>query len=440
MNKVLCATDLSEASRPVLMVAAALTRFMKGELELLHVIDLPPSLPPRFLRDGAVTDIQAQATAIAEERKAELATSGIDVRISVRLAPVFSGIVERAKETGAALLVMGTHARSGSARLFLGSVAEKAVREAPCPVLIVPPEAGGRLVGAGPYKRPLKVLAGIDATPASDAALEWLRDFMQDAPCDLRLVHLYWPIREHERLGIAPVDGFESDPEVTDVLARELKAHIASHLGRTDVALAFRAMWGAEEDPLAWEAETDDADLVVVGTTRRRGSTAIATVRSSRVPVLCVPGPPSRVGPARLKPVRMVLATTDFSPLANAAVGEAYRLLLGGGGTVVLAHVAEGGGADLDAERENQIETALLALAPGAARRHRIRTRTVVVNDSSPGEAIVKTIRRLAPDVVVMASHGRTGIGRAIHGSVTEHVARMSPRPLLIVPRPPDPS
>ena len=63
-----------------------------------------------------------------------------------------------------------------------------------------------------------------------------------------------------------------------------------------------------------------------------------------------------------------------------------------------------------------------------------LTARTAVAADPSAGEAIVKAIRRIAPDLVVMSSHGRSGIKRAVRGSVAEHVIRAAAKPVLIVP------
>jgi nucleotide-binding universal stress UspA family protein len=99
----------------------------------------------------------------------------------------------------------------------------------------------------------------------------------------------------------------------------------------------------------------------------------------------------------------------------------------------VLANIVEGNPI-VDSDRQNEIETSLLGLVPPFVDSHAIRTRTFVTGGASPGDAIVKAIRRFNPDVVVMASHGRSGLSRTLHGSVTEHVARRSSRPLLVVP------
>ncbi len=434
MNTIICAIDLAETARPVTAVAAALARSLHARLELLHVVHLPPGLAPEYLREADIVDVRADAATRVEARAAELRQTGIDVTACVLLDLVDAGILKRVRDAGADLLVLGTHARQGAARFFLGSVAERTVRDAPCPVVVVPPNAGGRLARAEPFPGPLKVTAGIDASVASDAALDWLRRIEGQTSCDLRLVHLYWPPREHERLGLAAPDPYEADPEAIAVLKRELHGHVQAHLGRKDVPLRVRPMWGAEEDPLAWEAETDDADLLVVGTSQARGSTAIGALRSARVPVVCVPRRVGETARHGLAPVRTVLVTTDFSSLGNGAVAMAYRLLLRGGGQVVLAHVAEPGPLGLDPDRQREIETCLLALVPPGIDGHPIHTRTFVTAGRSPGEAIVKAIERLAPDLVVMSSHGRSGIGRTLHGSVAEAVVRASPKPVLIVP------
>ncbi len=434
MTTILCAVDLTASARPVMAVAASLARSLHAKVELLHVLHLPPGLPAEYLSEEVIVDVKLGATNVMNARAAELRDTGIDVQAQVAVDVVDDGILARLRQTGADVLVVGTQARQGAARLFVGSVAERIVRTAPCPVVVVPPSTAGRLATGEAVSGPLKVVAGIDLSPASDAALAWLRTVDGQIPCDMRLVHLYWPTREHERLGLAPPDPVVADPEVVAVLTRELRSHVHANLGRADVPLRVRRFWGSEDDQLVWEAETDGADLLVVGTSQGRHSTALAAIRSAHLPVACVPHTRRDAAPRRLGPVRTVLVATDFSPLGNAAVPEAYRLLLPGGGEVVLFHVAEPGPLGLDPARRGEIETQLLALVPHDVDVYGIRTRTAVVADGSAGEAIIKAVRRIGPDVVVMSSHGRSGLRRAARGSVAEHVMRAAPRPVLIVP------
>ena len=88
------------------------------------------------------------------------------------------------------LIVMGTHGANGFERLLLGSITEKVVRKAGCPVLTVPPRAhsSSRL----PFRR---ILCPIDFLPASAAGLRFALSMAQEAEAELLLLHvLEWPI------------------------------------------------------------------------------------------------------------------------------------------------------------------------------------------------------------------------------------------------------
>jgi nucleotide-binding universal stress UspA family protein len=132
--------------------------------------------------------------------------------------------------------------------------------------------------------------------------------------------------------------------------------------------------------------------------------------------------------------VRTVLALTDFSPSGNAAIAQAYRLLQPNGGDVVLAHVTKPDPFGLEPTRQEEIENCLLALVPEDVDRANIRTRTFVTADIVPGEAIIKAIRRFAPDLVVMAAQGGTAAHPGDHGMTTEDVVWNSPKPVVVIP------
>ncbi|HVV51767.1 MAG TPA: universal stress protein [Polyangia bacterium] len=432
MGTILCATDFSPASAAVTSVAAAFSRLSGFPVELFHVFQTPASFAPNGLDELETNDLRTWAEERIAAQAETLRGTGIGVRTSVALAPS-DEIAAHARAIGANLLVLGTHGRKGPLRFLLGSVAEQTIRTAHCPILIVPQSAAPhRLTRARPGT-PLKVVVGIDFSPASDAALAWLRGLLDLTPCEVRLVHLYVPAREHERLGFDPPMPFEVNREVVDILARDLRVRVHAAVG-TDFALRVRPNWGGEDDPLAWEAETDEADLLVIGTSQTRHSTALATVRGAHLPVVCVPRLDQAPKPERLAPVRSILAVTDFSPVGNAAVREAYRLLLPAGGDVVLTHVAKPDRLGLEPSRQEELETCLLGLVPQEIDRAGIRTRTFVTSNFVPSEAILKAINRFEPDLVVMAAHGDASARRGGHGMVTEDVVWNSPKPVVIVP------
>ncbi|MFL5303740.1 MAG: universal stress protein [Polyangia bacterium] len=420
MTTIVCATDASASSGHVITTAAAMSRLYDAELELFHTVAIPPTYPPDVTDEQMVAELRDAAEAAVSAQVAAVRAGGLPVRTRVQLGGP-DAIVDRAREADAALLVLGTHARRGAARLLLGSVAERTLRAAPCPTLVVPPSAVGALV-AQPKPARLKVVAGIDFSPASDAALSWLGTLRTRVDCDIRLIHLFVPAVEHDRLGLERPMPFEVSAEVVEALARELRPRVQARTG-TDFVLRIRPLWGGEDDPLAWEADTDDADLLVIGTSQARRSTALRTVRGARVPVVCVPRDETPAKAEPLLPIKTVLVPTDFSAGAAATVETAYRLLMATGGDLVLAHIAQPDELGLDPSRQEEIENCLLGLVPEDLSLPHVHLRPLVVADPSPGEAIVKAVRRVGADLVVMAP-----------GTITDHVVRNAAQPVLVVP------
>ncbi|HVY36834.1 MAG TPA: universal stress protein [Polyangia bacterium] len=421
MTTILCATDASSSSASVVTAAVAMSRLTDADLELFHAVAIPPTYPPDVTDEQMVAELRDAAEAAVCAQAASARAGGARVRTRVQLGGP-DAIADRAREIEAALLVLGTHARHGAARLLLGSVAERTLRAAPCPTLVVPPSATGALVAQTKPAR-LKVVAGIDFSPASDAALAWLGALRARVDCEIRLIHLFVPAVEHDRFGLDPPLPFEANAEVVEALARELRPRIHARTG-TDFALRIRPLWGGEDDPLAWEADTDGADLLVIGSSQTRRSTALRTVRGARVPVVCVPrdeAPPARTEP--LQPIKTILVPTNFSAAATAAITTAYRLLAPTGGDVVLAHIAPPDELGLEPSRQEEIESCLLGLIPEELALPHVHLRTLVVADPSPGEAIVKAVRRVGADLVVMAG-----------GTITDHVIRNAGHPVLVVP------
>jgi nucleotide-binding universal stress UspA family protein len=434
METILCATDLSESSRVVAACAASLAKALHAKIDLVHAIPPLLSMTPEMF-PGVVLERQRSGAETALNRQAEaLRTLGVEVTSTLLVGYPDEIVAERAKIEGTSLVVVGNHARSPVGRAFVGSVTERTVRHAACPVLVVPP-SGGSLVDWTSHMRPLRVTAAIDLSAASDAALEVVQRLGARVGSATRFVHLYWPPREHERLGLEAPNEWEPSRDAVDVLTRELRERVSRIVGQDAGPIRARPSWGQEENPLAWEAETDDADILVVGTSQARHSTAIDVLRGAHLPVLCVPARLAVPHELPLLPIRHVLVTTDFSPLGNTAVKEACRLVLHGG-VVTLVHVVEGEAEALGPDARNEIETCLLALVPPAANPHTIHARVLALAGPSAAARIVQAVHRVGPDLVVMSSHGRTGLARAVRGSVAEQVMRESPKPVLVVPRP----
>ena len=141
LSKVLCAVDFSEPSRAAIRYAADLARQYDAELELLHVYHVPGyAFPEGVVVAGpeVMNDLLTQIAESLEESRRFAITSGATrvTTTSVQGTP-WTEIVRRAEERGHDLIVVGTHGRTGLTHVLLGSVAEKVVRRAPCPVLTV---------------------------------------------------------------------------------------------------------------------------------------------------------------------------------------------------------------------------------------------------------------------------------------------------------------
>jgi len=142
IKKILCPVDFSKSSDHALRYALAFGQAHHAELVLVHVMDYAAvdvlDYPSAF---EFSTQINEKMREIAGERLQQLAaaTQGEYAKVSSRLATgtPFLEIVSLAREERVDLIVMGTHGRSGLAHVFMGSVAEKVVRKAPCPVLTV---------------------------------------------------------------------------------------------------------------------------------------------------------------------------------------------------------------------------------------------------------------------------------------------------------------
>jgi nucleotide-binding universal stress UspA family protein len=141
--------------------------------------------------------------------------------------------------------------------------------------------------------------------------------------------------------------------------------------------------------------------------------------------------------------IRSILVPTDLSELSLQALPMAYALLRPHGGRVELCLVHERApaveGADLrlalplEDHQRDELELRLRALAPATAAAAGIFTRPTVIEGHRAADAVVQAAERLGVDLIVMASHGRSGLGRVLLGSVAEEVARRARPPVLIV-------
>jgi len=139
MKTVLCAIDFSPCSHDAMMAAVDVASRAGGTLALIHVIELPGYLVGGYLAEAAYAE---QARGKADQTIHRWAAEAEEAMRAPVTAKALVGvpwktIADAARDGKCDLLVVGTHGRTGLSRAFIGSVAERLVRHAPCSVLVV---------------------------------------------------------------------------------------------------------------------------------------------------------------------------------------------------------------------------------------------------------------------------------------------------------------
>lgn len=144
ITHILVPTDFSAVSDAALDYAIAIARRFGASLHLLHVLDDPFVGGDTWGSEVYIAGVPAMRETLIEEASAKLSrvlahaqAKGIPARSEVRLGRPATMIRDTAEKEASDLIVMGTHGRTGVTHALLGSVAEKMVRVAPCPVLTV---------------------------------------------------------------------------------------------------------------------------------------------------------------------------------------------------------------------------------------------------------------------------------------------------------------
>jgi universal stress protein A len=143
IHRILAPTDFSEYSKQAVAYAHELAQRFRATLMLLHVVELPPYplewLPPRRLGGTLLGDLEQQATSDLAQVLPDAQGAAVAVTRRVVVGIPYRKIVEVAEAENVDLIVMATHGRTGLSHLIMGSVAERVVRTAPCPVLTIRP-------------------------------------------------------------------------------------------------------------------------------------------------------------------------------------------------------------------------------------------------------------------------------------------------------------
>jgi nucleotide-binding universal stress UspA family protein len=422
---IVCGTDLSESSLDALVAAIAIaTRRGDRDVILVHALDAGAADDD----DARTVLLNAASKRLAIEAERAAAGTTIRVRAEVIVGPPVEAMVAVAETEGATLMVIASKGETNAPAMGLGGTAVALVQAAPIPLLVV--RSSEAFAAWAASDRPLRTLVAVDDSASCDAAIRFAKALRTAGPADLIVGHVYFPDEAGARYGIEVEHIVDADPEIERLLTRDLARRFGAVDGAGTLAIRPTRGLGRIGDHLLELAAAERVDVIVMGTRQKAGLgrlSSVSTVILHDAPqsVLCIPAVAGAMDDVpRLK---IAVVATDLSDFANRAVPYAYSIA-GADGEVHIVHVIDDADADVPA-----LTSALNALAPRG-----LATRTIahVVHGNDPAEAIGETAERVGADVVCIASHGRTGISRALMGSVADKLLKACSRPVLVL-RPP---
>jgi nucleotide-binding universal stress UspA family protein len=302
IRRILCPTDFSDYSRRAFQHAIRLARWKKCEVVALHVNEPhhAPARPGRPQAGAEEPEDRRQAAERLQEFVAQARRSGVKVRPIVGEGRDVEEILRQVRSQAADLLVMGTHGRGGFERFLLGSVAEKVLRKADCPVIVVPsPHADAAEEalprrGTVPYHH---ILCPVDFSSTSLAALRHAVELGGEASrgstVRLTILHaLEFPLdepREARHFSVPEFHRYLAE----DAVARALRVFPAP--ARKRLVVDFVVVTGKAHQRIVSLAEDLMADLIVMGVSGHAaadralfGSTAQHVTRGAECPVLTI--------------------------------------------------------------------------------------------------------------------------------------------------------
>jgi nucleotide-binding universal stress UspA family protein len=292
-DKILVPVDFSEGAQRAFGHAALFAGAFGGTLQLVHVVEDVGRTNHAFWATEAAlaAELDRQAKASAEASMARLLPTlpvapGTQLEARILSGTLPATLAEHAAETGASLMVVATHGRTGLSRWLLGSVSERLLRASPCPVLIA---RGGPPQGQPSVRR---ILVGVDLSEHSRAALHVAGEIAQRLAAELEVLYVW----------AAPFYGApdQFNAELFERIRQSARAELDEFItsARLPSALAVQAhiVSGTPNERLAERIHASQPDLLVLGTHghggfRRLvlGSVAEATVRYAPCAALVVP-------------------------------------------------------------------------------------------------------------------------------------------------------
>lgn len=277
-KRILCPVDFSPHSEHALGHAAMVARWYGSEVTILH----------------ARSEFEDPEQAIAELTRMtdSIGRTDVPIRTRVQSGSAVEAVLGAARSLPADLIVLGTHGRGGWDHLVLGSVMEKVLRKASCPVLTVPPPVSGPTHAA-----PLgfeRIVAALDFSDWSMSALRFAASLAQESGARLIAVHVLDGLHTENLTAYPDFDLARFRRHLEDDARSRVREAIPSEVrpGAEEVVAI-----GRPHEEIVRLARERDAHLIVIGVHGRTaldlmmvGSTTHQVIRTASCPVLTLRG------------------------------------------------------------------------------------------------------------------------------------------------------
>ncbi len=293
INKILCPLDFSRCSRVALKNAIELAKKVKGELHLFHAILMYED--DSYKPDDRLPDNIVSYDLIEEISNQKLNTIANDhagdsfklVTASSRAFSAAEEILTYAEDNQVDLIVMGTHGRTAVSHILLGSVAERVIRMAKCPVMTFRRDSKN----LGDYK---KILVPIDFSDHSKLALRYALELANFYQAEITLFHSFDHQIHPSFYASGPTSIFEIDSELKQK-ASDALAEFRDEAGKPKIPTRYVFAEGTAYHEIVEQTKKEPYDLLVIATHGLKGlehfligSTTEKVIRHAELPVLAV--------------------------------------------------------------------------------------------------------------------------------------------------------
>lgn len=299
-QRILIPTDFGASAVAALQYAKSLSKISGAALHVLHVMDDPLL---GWKMPDHVCPVPALRKFLEEETRDLLSKLLTDEERQAYHAEVrsewgnpYSKVMEYVKQHNIDLVVMGTHGRGALGHALMGNVAERLVRHAPCPVLVVRAPRQEKSAESMPTAHansaalPTCILVPTDFSESARAALDYAKELAAVVGAELHLVH----VMDDPVLRWNLPDAMAPFPVLRDTVEQEAKAGLARLLKEGN-RVTLQTWWGSPSSGILDYAEQHEVDLIVMGTHGRGvighallGSVAERVVRHAKCPTLVV--------------------------------------------------------------------------------------------------------------------------------------------------------